>query len=62
MLGERVEVILDGGPTRGSQASSIVDCTARGPRLLREGALSLDTLREFLAGQDQELEDLTSGA
>ena len=62
MLGPQVEVILDAGPTRSDAPSSIVDCTARQPRLLRAGALSLETLREFLAGHDQELEDLTSGA
>jgi len=62
MLGPQVEVILDAGATAGDKPSSIVDCTARGPRLLREGALSVETLREFLAGHDQDLEDLTSGA
>ncbi len=27
MLGEHVEVILDGGPSAGPEASTIVDCT-----------------------------------
>ena len=40
MLGWAVEVILDGGPSNGSAASTIVDCTGIRPRILREGAIS----------------------
>ena len=39
MLGWAVEVILDGGPSAGSAASTIVDCTGAEPRILREGAI-----------------------
>jgi len=41
-LGARLDLILDGGRTRGSVASTVVDCaTADGrPRLLRSGALA----------------------
>ena len=42
MLGESVEVILDGGPSDGNLASTIVDCTGDRPRILREGAISAD--------------------
>ena len=40
MLGDAVEVILDGGPSAGRRPSTIVDCTGDRPRILREGALS----------------------
>jgi tRNA threonylcarbamoyl adenosine modification protein (Sua5/YciO/YrdC/YwlC family) len=47
MLGDDVEVILDGGPTPGPIPSSIVDVTDpdRG-RLLRAGVLTLERLNE----------------
>ena len=45
-LGDHVDVVLDGGPRSGSAASTIVDCTAPTPRLLRLGAIGLDRLRE----------------
>ena len=47
-LGESVNCFLDGGPARSSEASSIVDLTAPVPRLLREGALDLETLRSVV--------------
>lgn len=48
MLGERVAVIVDGGPARGGEASTIVDCTGTQGRVLRHGALSLDDLNAVL--------------
>ena len=39
-LGGRVAVVLDDGPSPGGQASTIVDCTATRPVVLREGPLS----------------------
>jgi len=47
-LGEHAAVILDGGPRASSAASTIVDCTAPTPRVLRVGAISLDRLREVV--------------
>ena len=44
-LGERAAVVLDDGPRAGSAASTIVDCTAPTPRLLRIGAVDVDRLR-----------------
>ena len=38
MLGERVAIVVDGGPTPGREASTIVDATGDRPRLLRRGA------------------------
>jgi tRNA threonylcarbamoyl adenosine modification protein (Sua5/YciO/YrdC/YwlC family) len=61
MLGEAVEVVLDGGPSRGSLASTIVDCTGAVPRVLREGAIPAGELDEVLrglgSGLDAEVED-----
>jgi tRNA threonylcarbamoyl adenosine modification protein (Sua5/YciO/YrdC/YwlC family) len=44
-LGQRAAVVLDGGPRAGSAASTIVDCTAPTPRVLRVGAVDVDRLR-----------------
>lgn len=45
-LGDAVAVYLDGGASPGGVASSIVDATGAGLRLVRAGAVSLDALRE----------------
>jgi tRNA threonylcarbamoyl adenosine modification protein (Sua5/YciO/YrdC/YwlC family) len=47
-LGDSVSIYLDGGPVEIGVASSIVDVTGEVPVLLREGALSLQTLREVV--------------
>jgi len=47
-LGAVVPIYLDGGACPGAVPSSIVDLTSEPPRLLREGVLSADTLRELL--------------
>ena len=50
-LGDRVTVYLDGGQTPAATPSTIVDLTTPdGPRILREGAVSVDALREVLPG------------
>ncbi len=56
MLGESVEVILDGGPSSGSAASTIVDCTGTRPRILREGAITAAELDPVFRGLGTELE------
>lgn len=48
MLGEYVALVVDGGPTPGSEASTIVDVTTTPGRVLRRGALSLDELNAVL--------------
>jgi tRNA threonylcarbamoyl adenosine modification protein (Sua5/YciO/YrdC/YwlC family) len=48
MLGESVAVYLDGGPSAGGTASTIVDLTDDVPRLLRQGAISMGRLREIV--------------
>ena len=44
-LGAHAAVALDGGPRSSSAASTIVDCTAPTPRILRVGAISPERLR-----------------
>jgi L-threonylcarbamoyladenylate synthase len=56
MLGWGVAVILDGGPSQGSLASTIVDCTGTRPRVLREGAISVAELTTVLERLGTELE------
>lgn len=45
-LGDSVHVYLDGGRTPGGVASTIVDATGDALRVVREGAIGLDRLRE----------------
>jgi tRNA threonylcarbamoyl adenosine modification protein (Sua5/YciO/YrdC/YwlC family) len=49
-LGTHAAVVLDGGPRSGSAASTIVDCTAPTPRILRVGAISPERLRKVVPG------------
>ena len=46
-LGDAVAIYLDGGPSAGGLASTIVDLTGDVPRLLRQGAISIGRLREI---------------
>jgi L-threonylcarbamoyladenylate synthase len=48
-FGARVDVYVDGGPSAPGPASSVVDCSATPPRLVREGAIALDRI-EAAAG------------
>ena len=57
MLGESVEVVLDGGPSVGSVASTIIDCTGDRPRILREGALDRAMVAQVLEGLGARLVD-----
>jgi tRNA threonylcarbamoyl adenosine modification protein (Sua5/YciO/YrdC/YwlC family) len=57
MLGDRVEVLLDGGPTKGDVPSTIVDCTGEVGRLLRAGAVSLEDLNDMLFSMGAEIVD-----
>ena len=56
MIGWGVEVTLDDGPSKGSVASTIVDCTGTRPRVLREGAIGFWELSATLAELGTELE------
>jgi hypothetical protein len=48
-LGAAVAVYLDGGPTLGSEVSTIVDCTGEAPVVLRSGAISQEQIDEVLS-------------
>ena len=56
MLGDRVDVVIDAGPTPGNVPSTIVDATGVQPRLLRLGAISVEQLDEVLAGHGLTVE------
>ena len=43
-LGGRIDLVLDGGPTHGPMASTVVDVTGSQLKLLREGPISLAAL------------------
>lgn len=47
-LGESVAVYLESFPSEDAVASTIVDVTVDPPRVLRDGAVSLETLREVV--------------
>ena len=47
-LGDRIDLILDGGPCRGGIPSSILDCTVCPPALLRHGAVPEMALRAII--------------
>ena len=48
LLGDLVDYVVDGGPAIQGRASTIVDLTGTGPRLVREGALAHQSLREVI--------------
>ncbi len=48
-LRERIDLILDGGPTAGGKGSTILDVTENSPVLLREGIVDYGQLRPFLS-------------
>ena len=43
-----VAVVIDGGPCRGGTASTVLDLTADPPKILREGPVSREELREVI--------------
>jgi L-threonylcarbamoyladenylate synthase len=47
-LGRGVDLILDGGKTRGGMGSTILDVTLIPPRIIREGLISQAQLKDFL--------------
>ncbi len=46
-IGENLPLILDGGPTAGRAASTVVDLTGEQPRILRHGAISESELKDL---------------
>lgn len=47
-LGSRIDLILDGGAAPGAVPSTVVDCTASQPIILRQGAISEARMNECL--------------
>ena len=47
-LGDKVDLIIDGGRCPGGVASTVVDATGTSPRLVREGAIPRQALEEAL--------------
>ncbi len=47
MLGEKITVYLDGGPSLAAVSSTILDVTGITPRILRAGPIELETLHRF---------------
>ena len=48
-LGDAIDLVLDGGPAPGGLASTIVDCTAAQPTILRIGAVPPESVAAILA-------------
>ena len=46
-LGAKVDLVVDGGRVRGGVPSTVVDCTGKEPRILREGAIGEARIREI---------------
>jgi L-threonylcarbamoyladenylate synthase len=47
-LGGALDLILDGGPARSEQPSTVIDCSTGVPRLLRDGAIPAGALAAVL--------------
>jgi L-threonylcarbamoyladenylate synthase len=43
-----VQMLLDGGPTPGGAASTVVDLSGAGPKIVRQGIIPLSALKSFL--------------
>jgi len=47
-LGDRIDLLIDTGPTRGGVPSTIVDVTSAEPRLFRAGAVEWEEIQRWL--------------
>jgi L-threonylcarbamoyladenylate synthase len=47
-LGDRIKLVLDGGPSPGGVASTVVDCSVDPVRILRRGAVAASVIAERL--------------
>ena len=45
----KVDLIVDGGKTQGTQPSTVLDMTSARPRILREGMIPVSKLRKYLS-------------
>ena len=48
VLGDAVDLIIDGGRCRGDRPSTVIDCTRDPPRILRAGAVSVQEIERAL--------------
>jgi L-threonylcarbamoyladenylate synthase len=53
------DIILDGGPSEVGLESTIIDCTAGAPRILRPGAISAEMIRDATKLQIKQASDAT---
>ncbi len=53
-LGDRIDLLIDTGPTPGGAASTIVDVTGAEPTLVRAGAISWDEIQAWLDSDHRE--------
>jgi L-threonylcarbamoyladenylate synthase len=49
-IGEALDLVLDGGECPIGIASTIVDCTGLEPKILRQGVVAEEAIREALRG------------
>ncbi len=61
-LGDRVDLVLDGGPSRVGVESTIVDCQGSVPEVLRLGGVSLERLAEVLGSPPALAVEARAGA
>jgi len=47
-FGDRIDLVLDGGPAPGGRPSTVVDLSGPEPRVLREGAIALEEVESVL--------------
>ena len=48
-IGDRIDLVIDGGITPGGKGSTILDVTDRPPSILREGMITPEDIRHVLA-------------
>jgi tRNA A37 threonylcarbamoyladenosine synthetase subunit TsaC/SUA5/YrdC len=48
MLGDRIDLLIDAGQTRGGAPSTIVDATGDRPALVRAGTIPWDEIQAWL--------------
>ena len=49
-LGEAVDIVLEGGPAPTGRSSTVLDMTGDQPRVLRQGAVSIEALQHVYGG------------
>jgi L-threonylcarbamoyladenylate synthase len=47
-MGKKIDAVLDGGPTTGGQPSTVIDVTRTPPLILREGAITRETIQRIV--------------